>query len=124
MKKKNLLFLAAGGALFALTACSSDETIANNQSVEEANTISFRTFVAGTTRAADITTTNLTAFKAYATKTTGSAVYFEEDEFTKQTDNSFTSTNKHYWPATDALDFFAYAPSGSNAQITGHTAQS
>ena len=53
MKKKNLLFLAVGGALFALTACSSDDTIANNQSVEEANTISFRPLMNNVTHAAN-----------------------------------------------------------------------
>ena len=123
MKKKNLLFLAVGGAFFALTSCSSDETIANNQSVEEANTISFRPLMNNVTRAADITVSNLSSFKAYAKKHTGSAVYFNEDAFSKQDDGSYTSTNKHYWPATDALDFFAYAPA-TDAQITGHTAQS
>lgn len=117
---KKTLFLFATAAI-ALASCSSDDTIAENMGLNAANEISFRPFVANATRAADITTSNLDAFKAYATKTSGGAVYFGEEVFTKQTDNTYTSTNKHYWPAEGALDFFAYAPSGTNSQLSSHT---
>ena len=103
--KKNLLILAVAG--LALASCSNDEVV-QTAATNDANAISFRTSVAGQTRAADITTANLSSFKAYAIVNGTTSVYFAEDEFTK-VGSTFTSTNKHYWPAS-ALDFYAYAP--------------
>ena len=107
--KKKLFFLAV--AAVALASCSSDETVATNQSLEDANAISFRTFVGGNTRATSITTTdNISSFKVMAMKNSTTTSYFTWDTFTKGTDGYFVSANKHYWPASGALDFYAYAP--------------
>ena len=114
--KKNLLILAVAG--LALASCSNDETVAVNQS--DVNAISFRTSVAGQTRAADITTANLAAFKAYAIVNGTSNVYFAEDVFTKVS-STFNSSTKHYWPASGALDFYAYAPTTSTQFTHGTT---
>ena len=113
--KKKLFFLAVAG--LALASCSNDETVA----VNNGDAISFRTTVAGQTRAADITTANLSSFKAYAIVNGTSNVYFTEDVFTKE-GSTFNSANKHYWPSSGALDFFAYAPT-SNTQLTGHSSE-
>ena len=116
--KKNLLLLAV--AVAALASCSNDETVATNQTLEDANTISFRTFVGGQTRAAD----NITGFAAgssfkvtaFATGTNTTA-YINDETFTGSgSPVAFNSTNKYYWPA-GKLDFYAYAPSG-NSQVT------
>lgn len=120
--KKSFLILAVGSAILGFTSCSKDEKIAENNSINDANEISFRTFVTGNTRATDATPSSLTAFKAYAKMTSGGTVYFNEDVFTKVSE-TYTSTTKHYWPSEGALDFYAYAPT-DNAQITNHTAQS
>jgi len=118
--KKNLFILAVAG--LALASCSSDETIAS-QATSQANEISFRPLVSGVTRAADIVEgPGFTSFKAYATNTSTSTVYFSEETFTRQSDGSYTSSNKHYWPSSGALDFYAYAPV-SNNQITHSTPQ-
>lgn len=120
MKKKNLLFLAAGGALFALTACSSDETIANNQSVEEANEISFRPLMNNVTRAADVTTDNLNATNGtfYVTAYQGSTEYFDDVPFVyNSTTETFNSVKKYYWPNSGTLDFFAYTPAVKASEL-------
>ena len=109
--KKNYWILAAAAVAFA--ACSNDDTIAVNQGIEEANTISFRTIVEGQTRAADIKYADLTSFKAYAIVNSTQNVYFAEDVFEKS-EGTFNSVNKHYWPSSGALDFYAYAPATSS----------
>ena len=108
--KKNLWIFAA--AAVALAACSNDETI-ESAAFSESNVINLRTSVAGATRAADITTGNLTSFKAYAIVNGTENVYFAEDVFTKS-GTTFNSENKHYWPSSGALDFYAYAPATSS----------
>ena len=108
--KKNYWILAA--AAVALAACSNDDTITVNQGIEEANTISFNTIVEGQTRAADIKTNTLTSFNAYAIVNGTANVYFAEDLYEKS-EGTFNSVNKHYWPSSGALDFYAYAPATS-----------
>lgn len=123
--KKSLFFLAAAALAFA--SCSNDETVEVNQSLKEANVISFRPFINAQTRAADQTATTLQETTAgfYVTayyKASGvstSSEYFDNVCF--KTDGSSTTYNsdtKYYWPASGTLDFFAYAPSESNSQIT------
>lgn len=104
--KKNYFFLAAAALAFA--SCSVDETLEVNQG----EAINFRTLVAGQTRATpttgDVTGTNIEDFNVYAFK--GTDAYFSDVDFTKQSNNSFTSANKYYWPGTDELTFYAYSP--------------
>lgn len=118
MKKNNLLILAVAALGFA--ACANDETTAVNEKLAESNAISFRTTVAGQMRAADIKTDNLTSFKAYAIVNGSSNVYFAEDDFTKD-GSTFKSIDNHYWPESDALDFYAYAPTSSTQFTHGTT---
>lgn len=123
--KKSLFFFAAAALAFA--SCSNDETVEVNQSLKEANVISFRPFINAQTRAADQTATTLQETTAgfYVTayyKASGESTpskYFDNVCF--KTDGSSTTYNsdtKYYWPASGTLDFFAYAPSESNSQIT------
>lgn len=98
--KKNLFILAA--AALAFTACSSDETIAVNEGLADANTISFRPLMNNVTRAANAAGLKSgfeegDAISVYADYNSGK--YFQ-DVFTKQSgETGFTSTNKHYWPS-------------------------
>lgn len=116
--KKHLWILAV--AALGLASCSNDDVVAENTGLNDANTINFRTFVSGATRSTDITTLQSSGFKVYATETGSTNLYFAEDDFTWDGTSSYTSTTKHYWPSTGALDFYAYASNGSST-IT-HTA--
>lgn len=119
---KKLFFFAA--AALALASCSNDETVAQYQG----EAISFRPFVGNVTRAADVTTSNLQSFTATAYNNTQSRVYFLKETFTAtgtvgssnlSTAETYNSATKHYWPATDQLDFFAYAfQEASVSQVT------
>lgn len=120
---KKTFFFAALAAV-ALASCSSDETVAENQAAQDANTISFRTNVSGMTRATDITGTSLqsSGFKVFATVGSDfSTIYFNEATYTYSS-GSYTSTTKNYWPSSGLLDFYAYAYNGADGQVI-HTAQ-
>ena len=117
--KKYYFILAAAALGFA--SCSSDETIAESQGLQESNEINFRPFVAGVTRANDANLPS-TGFKVAATKTSDvSTVYFKNVDFTYNA-GTYTSATKYYWPSDYNLDFYAYAPVaatlvGSDKQI-------
>ena len=113
--KKNLWIFAA--AAVALAACSNDDTIVVNQGIEEANTISFNSFVTGLTRAADnITPTASTGLEAFGvtartTDASSPSTYFDNVVFSKVAESAnFASATKYYWPSGSNLDFYAYAP--------------
>ena len=112
--KKQLFFLAA--AALALASCSNDETTAVNQG----DVISFRPLVNNVTRAAsvaDVTTPNLTSFTVNAMKANTETPYFSNAVYTGTSGGTFTCTSKYYWPASESLDFYAYAPAG-NSQVS------
>ncbi|MBO5632897.1 MAG: fimbrillin family protein [Aeriscardovia sp.] len=110
--KKKILYLAVTTAL-VLSSCSNDETTAVNQG----EAISFRSSVSGTTRAADITTTNLLSFTVNAMNAGTETSYFSDVYNRVNETSTFTSNTKHYWPPTSSLDFYAYSPAG-NGQVT------
>ena len=115
--KKNLFILAA--AALALTACNNDELVESNAK-SASNEISFRPLVNNATRAAsvtEVTTANLSSFVVNAMEASTTTSYFSGATYTKQGDGSFTCSAKYYWPATESLDFYAYAPNG-NSQVT------
>ena len=109
--KKRLFFLPMVAIMMA--ACSSNETIEVNEN--KGDLISFRPIVKGVTRAADISTDNLTSFVVNAKQAGGSTSYFDNGVFNKS-GSVFVSESKYYWPASGSLDFYAYSPSG-NSQV-------
>lgn len=118
MNKK--LFSLAIAAL-GLAACSNDDVVEINQSLEDANTISFRPFVTNVTRAAADANLNTNGFVVTAFNNGGSdyaSAYIKQETFTGTIETSFTSAKKYYWPSTGTLDFYAYSPSGATSQIT------
>lgn len=118
--KKYLFILAAAALGFA--SCSNDDVVAENTGLNDANTISFRSFVQGATRATDITAGTLASFTAFATEGSDfSKIYFNETTFNNSS-GTYTSVTKYYWPSTGTLDFYAYAYNGADGQVT-HTAQ-
>ena len=113
--KKNLFFLAA--AALALASCSSDETV-ESAALSKSNEINFRPLVNSSTRAADITLSNLASFVVNAKIAGAETSYFDDVTFTKvDASATYTSATKYYWPATGNLDFYAYSPA-SNSQVT------
>lgn len=123
--KKHLWIFAAAAA--ALAACSNDDTIAVNQGIEDANTISFRPVVTNLTRAADIDNGSGTnglqtlGFKVFA-DVTGGANYFPETSFTYSSSTYTSGSTKYYWPSSGTLDFFAYQYSEAENNTVTHTA--
>ena len=99
--KKYYFILAAAALGFA--SCSSDETIAENQGLNEANEISFRALNEGVTRATAKATPWTTGdiinvFAEYKVGDAAATKYFQAD-FTKQDGDNFTSATPYYWPA-------------------------
>ena len=119
MKKNNLLILAVAALGFA--ACANDETTAVNEKLAESNAISFRANVNGLMRGIDVNQTWLqngsNGFKVRATLSSSGDQYFPETQYTYSA-GTYTSTQKYYWPQTEALDFFAWAASGSDVAHT------
>lgn len=130
---KKIFFFAALAAV-ALASCSSDETTATNQSLQDANAIEFRPLMSGVTRAADIdagTGTNglkTIGFFVTAPFTTATpTLYFADQHYKlassgpdvwKPTDNNGSTWKTIYWPdGSDVLDFHAYAPA-TGAQLS------
>lgn len=110
--KQKLFYLAA---VLMFIACSTDQIV--EVSENPADLISFRPYINNVTRAADVTTDNLTTFKVNARKTTGDKEYFRDAVFTGSSTTPFTCSTKHYWPQSEALDFYAYSPT-SNTQVS------
>lgn len=114
MVKTKLLMLTAVAGM--LVACSADETVENNPGLE----ISFAPSINKVTRAADVNSDNLQTygFNVTAIKNADGKVYFSNVDF-KWNGNAYGSTNKYYWPATEALDFYAYSLNpAASSQVT------
>ena len=118
MKKNNLLILAVAALGFA--ACANDETTAVNEKLAESNAISFRANVNGVMReatVAEVTSLNLTSFTVNAMIANSETSYFSNATYTGTPGGTYTCSTPYYWPATESLDFYAYAPAG-NSQVT------
>ena len=117
--KKNIFMISA--AMLALVSCTNDEVIQINNGQK----IEFRTAL--TTRATELTQSDLTEF--YVTALTDKdEPYFADIKFSKAGDeNYFTSADNYYWPAGGGLKFFAYSPSqdvlGETSTITINSAK-
>ena len=75
--KQKLFYLAA---VLMFIACSTDQIV--EVSENPADLISFRPYINNVTRAADVTTDNLTTFKVNARKSDGNKEYFKDAVFT------------------------------------------
>lgn len=111
---KKILFIL-GFAALAFAACSNDEVVEVNQG----EAISFRPLINNVTRAssvAEITTAIIASFTVNAMQASTTTPYFSNAVYSKDGD-AFTCAAKYYWPASESLDFYAYAPAG-NSQVT------
>lgn len=110
MVKTKLLMLTAVAGMGMLAACSADETVEDNPGLE----ISFAPGINKGTRAADVTSANLSSygFNVTAMKqvTGGETTYFSDVKYIwDPMANVYGSIDKYYWPAADKLNFYAYA---------------
>lgn len=124
--KKSLFILATAALVFA--SCNNDVKIDENKTLDDANEISFQPVVTRVKRAAGVDAGSGTSglqtlgFKVRATLNSGGAQYFPETQFTwNSTSSTYNSTQKYYWPTSEALDFFAWAASGSDVTHTVNT---
>lgn len=114
----NLMLPAAlAGAMCA--GCAQDSSLTPSSPDPQAGIISFapNTVYA---RSGDITTSNLNSFQVYA-YTEGepeNQLFMDNVTVSRTAKNTWTYSPIKYWPA-DAVDFYAYAPSGSWAGTHG-----
>ena len=96
-----------GAAALMFAACSSDEAVKVNKGEE----IAFRANI-NWTRGHDMNIGNLDKFSATAINPSSNSTnpFFENAIFEKEGNTYVCKAAKYYWPETDALNFFAYAP--------------
>ena len=115
MVKTKLLMLTAVAGMGMLAACSADETVEDNPGLE----ISFAPGINKGTRAADVTVDSLQryGFNVTSIKNANDVVYFKNVGF-EWNGSAYGSAIKYYWPATEALDFYAYSTtSAASSQV-------
>ena len=115
MVKTKLLMLTAVAGMGMLAACNADETVEDNPGLE----ISFAPGINKGTRAADVTADSLQkyGFNVTSIKNANNVVYFKNVGF-EWNGSAYGSAIKYYWPATDALDFYAYSTtSAASSQV-------
>ncbi|MBD5356885.1 MAG: fimbrillin family protein [Bacteroides sp.] len=115
MKTTHLLFIPAALLGLGLTSCAQDEPVSETHG----RSINFRPAIS--TRATETTNANLSAIKVAAFM--GGSTFFEPLDFTKGSDNFFTSSPTYNWPGDDSeISFFAYAPTSmSGVTLTPDT---
>ena len=107
---KKILFAAL--AALAITSCTQNEEI---EAPSQKSEIDFSTAVNRSTRAALTDNTNFKAFTvnaySHAETFTGTitSTIISNGAFTGSGD-TWTSTNKYYWPTSEKVTFFGYAP--------------
>lgn len=110
MKSHNYILLSA--LALTLAACTSEEDLAPG---DKKGSDEIR-FCANTefTRVADITTNTLGSFFVYAYTGTGDNhnLFMNNVEVVKTSGNTWTYSPVQYWPASQTVDFYAYAPAG------------
>ena len=102
--------VAIGIGAFSMASCSeSEEPSALGGSSDNAIRFAANTEFS---RAGDVTTNNLTSFNVYAyTGTAASPTLFMDNvTVNKTSNNSWTYSPVQYWPANEAVDFYAFAP--------------
>jgi len=117
--KKSLFILAT--AAIALASCSNDKTISINETLNDANEITFHPLertVMRVASAANVTTANLTSFTVNAMIASSETAYFSDAVYTGASGGTYTCATKYYWPATESLDFYAYAYTDNASQVS------
>ena len=99
---KRFLFLGIA-ATAMLASCTNDETVEMNPQ----NAIGFETFVDKSTRATDVVTSNLSAFKVWAYQETRAIL---SDEQVTKSESGWGYTNTQYWVKDQTYNFHAIAP--------------
>lgn len=116
--KKNLFFISV--AALALGACTNDNVVEENNSVNQPKEIAFQAITTPSTRAAVDGTAfpTTSAIEVAAYDATAGANYFAPATFSNVT--STTWTGAKYWPFTPAtINFLAYAELEGSASWNG-----
>ena len=108
---KKLLFYVALASLTLTTSCSQDDLVSHRTSENE---IQFHASMGMKSRASETTTLNLNTFYVTAFQS-GEKNYMQDVDYTKTTEGDNTKwthsgTDTYYWPTSEGLNFYAYAP--------------
>ena len=121
-------------ALFVTASCDMSE-IVNSESLSrlrpaaagdsvDSDIIAFTMAADTSTKAQDVTTANITAFEVTAfTHGMTTNPYFNAVAFTGGS-GTFASDTPHYWPASGALDFYAWSVGSATGQVVTHSYKS
>lgn len=116
--KKNLLTVVA---VLAMAGCSQNDLVdeIDNGGQTSKAEIRFKSIVGKGSRATALTEADFTSFQvhayksadAFGTSTSLTSEYLNDE--IKKTDESWAGSKTVYWPITDKVNFFAYAPAAS-----------
>ncbi len=106
MRRNETLFVAFA-ALALATSCSQEDL--TSQSNLSNNEISINASMGLKSRATETTTTNLTSIYVSAF-ISNNANYMSQVNYTKSESTWSTAAGTFFWPATETLNFYAYAP--------------
>ena len=106
MKNRSILIVTA---LLMAVSCSNDEIM----HLQQGAPIEFRAVMNRQTKATPFTAVNLTSFNVTAWDDEDDSYYYEQVDYTRGDDGSYTSDMDYYWPVTGSLVFYAYSPKAS-----------
>ena len=106
---KNISIITMGAAFAALTALASCSEEDAGTAAPDDGAIRFAANTEYGSRAADVTTGNLSEFSVFAYTGAAQTLFMDNVKVTKSASNVWTYSPIKYWPAEN-VDFYAYAP--------------
>lgn len=98
-------------AIALLTGCASEDSPDKEGPASGSKAIQFSAATEYSSRGEEYTTNNLSSFYVYAYLATDNSLFMKNVNVTKGSDNTWSYSPVKYWP-DDAVNFYAYAPSG------------
>lgn len=112
MRHLKFLLIASIGLVSGLTACSSEEDDPVVAGADNVIRFTAASRLPQSRATSEITTDNLKQFFVYGYLASDQSLYMNNVEVNKTGTNVWEYSPVKYWPSGDALNFYAYAPSG------------